>query len=407
MSSQNRTTPVPQDLFSRYMAGMFDEHQIIGVPTAFQAFFGNPANGSQTIYSPDANQVDIDIIRGNERTAALTPRGTVSRIIGGNQKNLRMEQFSSFSRKYPLSVEEGDITGENLTTRIAGEPAYNSGLTQMDRLRHHASRIHMESVRREVRLFEILAAESIMTGKMSAILGTANTDLQYDFRRNTNLAIQCGTSWAGGSADILGNLDTGCERLRAIGHVTADMAVFGSGAINSFFRDATVRALADNRRITLIEAGRGVAMPPKFQRFVDGGFIYRGVVCTPKGFELHMFSYQDVYTNSSGTATPYIATDKVLVTFSGARADRYFGPPEGLPMTPMRAQLYREFFGFDPAAPLMPPKIKAAGGVIDPAAFFCDAYVSQDWTRLTIRCQTAPIYATTQTDAFCVLDVEP
>lgn len=403
----NRSTPVPQDLFSRFMAGMYDEQKIIGVPTALQAFFGNPANGSQTIFSPDANQVDIDIIRGNERTAALVPRGMVSRILGGNQKNLRTEQFTSFSRKYPLSVEEGDITGENLTTRIAGESAINSGVTQIDRLRHHAVRIHHESMRREIRLFERLAAESLMTGKQSAILGTANTDLIYDFRRHSDMTIQCSVSWNGGTAAILTDLDTACGRLRSRGHVTADMAVLGDGAMNSVIKDATVKSLADNRRYTFVSLGDGAVMPAKFQRFVDGGMVFQGTMRTPKGYTLNLFTYPDVYTADNGTATKYIADDKVLVTYSGARADRYFGPPEGLPMVPQRAQLYREFFGFDPGAPLMPPKIKAAGGVITPEAFFCDAYVSQDWTRLTIRCQSAPIFATTQTDAFVVLDTEP
>jgi hypothetical protein len=389
------------------MAGMFDEQKIIGVPTALQAFFGNPANGSQTIFSPDANQVDIDIIRGNERTAALVPRGMVSRVLGGGQKNLRMEQFSSFSRKYPLSVEEGDVTGENLTTRIAGESAVNSSVTQMDRLRHHAVRIHHESVRREIRLFERLAAESLMTGKQSAILGTANTDLIYDFRRHADMFIQGAVSWAGGLANILADLDLGCSRMRSRGHMTPDMAVFGDGAMNSFIRDATVQKLADNRRFTYISLGDGANMPAKFQRFVDGGMVFQGTVRTPKGYNLNLFTYPDVYTADNGTATKYIADDKVLLTTVGARADRYFGPPEGLPMVPARAQLYREFFGFDPGAPLMPPKIKAAGGVIAPEAFFCDAYVSNDWTRLTIRCQSAPIFATTQTDAFVVLDTEP
>jgi hypothetical protein len=55
----------------------------------------------------------------------------------------------------------------------------------------------------------------------------------------------------------------------------------------------------------------------------------------------------------------------------------------------------------------MPPKIVDAGGVLTPEAFYWDAYVSPDWKRLTIRGQHAPIFATTQTDAFVVLDVIP
>lgn len=401
------STPTPMDLFSRFLVGIFDEHTIIGVPTGFQAFFGNPAGGSQTVFSPDANDVDIDIIRGNERTAALVPRGMVQTFLGDNFKALRTEQFSSFSRKYPLAVEEGDITGANITNRIAGEAATNSGLTRMDRLRYHARKQVVESQRRMVRLFERLAAQSALTGKQDAILGTANADLQYDFRRHANLTIQCGTSWAGGNADIMADLDNGCTKLRIHGHTTPDMAVLGSTAMNSFVRDADIQKLADVRNYEYVRAGNGVVMPPKFQRFVDGGFVYQGNLRTPQGYMLHLFTYPDGYTASNGTFTPYIAADKVLLASSTARADRYFGPPEGLPMIPQKAQLYREFFGFDPMAPPAPPKLMAAPGVIDPRAFFHDAYVAQDWSAITIRTQAAPIFATTQTDAFCVLDTEP
>lgn len=399
-------TPAPQDLFSRFQAGLFDEKKIIGVPTAFQAFFGNPANGSETIFSPDANQVDIDIIRGNERVSALIPRGSISRSLGSLQKNLREEQFSSFSRKYPLAEEEGDITGDQLLNRVAGENPYDVK-SRMDRLRHHSVKIHQESVRKMVRLFEVLAAQSILTGKQDAILGTANTDLQYDFRRNTTHIADVSTSWAGGSANILGDIDAACAKIRANGHMMADMLILGSTAINSFVKDTTVAGLADNRRFEFIRVGANNPAPAKFARFIAGGFIPQGVVRTPNGNELWLFTYLDVYTNGSGVATKYLADDKAIICASTARADRYFGPPENLPMVPMRAQLYREFFGFDPSAMPVPVKMQAAGGIIDPAMFYADAYVSSDWKKISIRTQTAPIFATTQTDAFVVLDTEP
>jgi len=402
------STPLPQDLFSRFAAGMYDEQQIIGVPTAGLSFFGNTAGGSRTIYMPDANTVDIDIIRGDERVAALVPRGTFSKSLGSLQKNARTEQFTSFSRKFPLAIETGDITAENLTTRVAGEASVNSGITQMQRFRHHAARIHNENIRRIMRLGEVLAWQSIMTGKQDAILGTSNTDLQYDFRRNSAHTIQCGTSWAGGSADILGDIDGGNAKGRQNGHITFDMGVFGSGAMSSFIRDATVQKLADNRRYTYISLGNGSVMPAKFARFVAGGMVYQGELRTPQGYQLYLFTYPEYYTATNGTATPYIAADKVLLTSSAARCDRYFGPNEGLPMLPQRAQLYRELFGFDPSAPMMPPNVKGGTDQGIPAqAFYCQAFVSSDWKRVSIETQCAPIFATTQTDAFVVLDTEP
>lgn len=400
------STPAVQDLFSRFMAGAFDEKQIVSVSTGFQSFFGRPETGSETIFSPDSNAVDIDIIRGNERLAALIPRGTVSRSLGSLQKNVRSERMSSFSRKYPLSEEEGDITGDILLNRVAGENPYDR-MTRMDRLRYHALKIHHENIRRQVRLFEVLAAQSVLTGKQDAILGTSNTDLQYDFRRNATHTVTVGNAWSGGAANILADIDAACAKVRANGRSMPDMMLMGSTAINSFIKDTTVKGVADNRRFDFMAVGMNNTVPAKFQRFVDGGFIAQGKLRTPAGYELWIFTYLDIYNDTAGTATKYLPDDKVVIAASGARFDRYFGPPENLPMVPMREALYRDYFGFDPMAAPMPTKMRAASNVIDPAMFYCDAYISQDWKKISIRTQSAPIFATTMTDAIVVVDTEP
>lgn len=406
--SNNFGTPLPQDLFSRLNGGMYDETELIGVPTAGLSFFGAAESNSRTLYSPDSNTVDIEIIRGDERIAALVPRGQLSRDLGSLLKNGRAERWSAFSRKYPLAVETSDITAEDLTVRGPGEPAVNSGVTQMQRLRRKAAKLHMENIRRILRLCEVLSWQSLMTGTQDGILGTANADLKYDFRRNAAHAVQCPVSWAGGAADIMGDIDGGCAKLRANGHITPDMLVMGSGSNKSFATDAKIRALADNRRMGYISLANGAVMPGKFQRFVDGGMVFQGNLKTFDGYELALFTYPEVYTAANGTATKYIADDKCLLTSSAVRCDRYFGPSEGLPMIPMRAQLYRELFGIDPTSPPVPMKIK--GGMaqaVPAAAFFCSAHTNEQWTRVSIKTDLAPIFVTTQTDGFVVLDTEP
>ena len=101
------TTPATQDLFTRFMVEAFDDREIIAAPTAWQAFFGSPLSMGKTIFSPDKSDVDIDIIRGNEKTAALIPRGTISRPLGSTQADMQGGKMTAFSRKYPLSEEEG------------------------------------------------------------------------------------------------------------------------------------------------------------------------------------------------------------------------------------------------------------------------------------------------------------
>lgn len=399
-------TPTVQDLFSRIMVEAFDEKDMIAVPTVGQAFFGNPANNSKTVYSPNSLTVDIDIIRGNERIAALVPRGTVSRHLGSLQKNTKVQQGTSFSRKYPLAIEEGDIGAEQLTQRLMGENPY-SNTAKRERLLELAAQQVKENMKRLIRLGEVLAWQSLLTGKQDTIVGTTDTDLQYDFRRNTNHTFTVSTAWSNAAADILGDIDTACNLIRQNGHMRADMIFLGSTAMDGVMKNTAIKDQADNRRFMSISMLGGIeAVPARYQRFLDSGAQCRGKIVTPDGFELWVFTYIDVYTNSGGTATKYLTDDLALVASSEARADRYFGPSEILPSIPMRDMFYQQMFGVSPSAVPMPPNVKNSG-IITPAAFYHDAYASNDWTRVSCRTQYAPIFATTMTDGFATIDVAP
>jgi hypothetical protein len=395
-------TPQAQDAFSRYTAGLFDERTISSVETGFQAFFGNPAGGGLTHYSPDANLVDIDIVRGNKRTAALIPRGMVSRSLGANQKNLQTGAFTSFSRKYPLAEEEGDITGDEILFRQPGEsPA--SQMTRLDRMRDRAYKIHMESIRRTVRLFERCAAASVLTGFQPAILNTVDPDLMYDFRRAATHTWAPLNNWDAVGADILGDIDASCDLLEANGNADPDFIGIGVDAMDALVKDATVQQLADNRRFEMVEVSTQNPVPPNLERFVKAGWIARGRLRTPRGHNLWMFNYNRTYQNEAGVSTRYLPADQAFVCSTRARCDRFFGPPESLPMVSQRVQLYQELFGFNPLAPPMPQNILDNGAIVLPSMFYCDAYVSADWKKVTVRTQSAPIFATTQTDAFVTM----
>ena len=398
----NQITATSVDLATRFMAQMFDERDIIGVPTGFQAFFGRPETGAQTIFNPNSKNIDIDIIRGNERIAALIHRGGNSRPLN-TQLNENEQKFTSFSRQYPLMEEEGDIEADQLINRVAGENPYQL-LERLNRMRILGFNIHKESIRRIVRTCEVLAASSVLTGQHVAISGTTNTDYIYDFRRNAGLTITVAVGWNQSAAVIAANLDAACSEIREVGHVTADMAVIGSTAMDALISDDVVQTVADNRRFELIQVSTNNPVPPRFAKFIEGGFIARGRFRTPGGYELWLFTYNDLYINSSGTAVPYMPVDEALVCFSGARCDRYFGPPEVLPMTSAKMAFYQEMFGFNPEAPPMPNNIKGAGHAVDMRMAYFDAYVSNDWKKITIRSQAAPIFATTMTDAFALLD---
>jgi hypothetical protein len=391
-------TPNALDTYSRFMDELFDEKEIINVSTVWQQFFGKPTNNmSKTIYSPDSEVVDIDIMRGNERTAALIHRGTNSRNLN-LQKNTATQNFSTFNRVYPLAEELGDITGNQINKRVAGENPY-AGTGRFDRLRILAREHHLEHIRRYVRLFEVLAGQSVLGGQMPAILGSGNADNWYDFRRNTAHVTTPATPWNNASADILGDIDAACRALRENGKVKANVMFVGQDVMPVFIADDTVKEIADNRRFDLIQVSTNNPVPPKFNDLVEGGAIPRGLLRTPEGFELWMFTYVDITTDDTGNVSHLMPLDTVLIAHYGARCDRYFGPPERLPLVPSDNVWYQEMFGFSPMAVPMPQKIKG-GAIVTPAMFYCDAYRADDKKKVTIRTQSAPIFATTQTDAF-------
>lgn len=398
----NQLTPLGVDPYSRLMAMGFDEKQIIGVPTAFQAFFGRPETGGKTLFSPNANVVDIDIVRGNEKTAVFIHRGQNARSLTV-QKNTNDGKSSAFSRKYPLGEEEGDISADQLNFRQPSENPYAVNVTRFDRLRKIALGHHQEHIRRFVRLFERLGASSILTGQMPAILGAVNADLIYDFRRNAANTAAGAAVWDTGTPDIMADIEGRCDKVRQNGHANPDMMIMGAEAISSFVKDTTVQGLADNRRIEMVQVGTQNPVPPRMQRFVDAGLIPRGTLRTPKGYTLWMFSYIDGYETDADVFTPYMPVDQVLVAASTARCDRYFGPSATMPMTPGRVALYQEMFGFAPGLSQVPQNIKNPGDLILPEMFYNDAYVRENQTGVTIRTQSAPIFAPTQTDAFALL----
>ena len=402
MSALTGSTPNEVDPFARSMAGLFDEKKIIGVSTGFQAFFGRPETGAETIFSPNANIVDIDIIRGKKKIAALVPRGSVSRPLGSLQKNLLSERFSTFSRSYPLAEEEGDISADQLVFRVAGENPY-ANMSRQDRMRMHALKIHTENVRRIVDLNEFLASKSILEGQMPAILGTSDTNLIYDFRRNTDHFKTVSVGWNQTTNDWLGDVDEGCDKIKYNGKTTPNILAVGRNALDAIIKDSETQTLADNRRFELIQVSRNFPVPENLSFMVRNGWTAYGRLRTPKGYELWIFIYHEFYEDDS-TSTEYMPLDKAFIASSTARCDRYFGPPEMLPDIPMKRQLYQQLFGYDVSMSPMPMTEAGAGNVIMPAMFYADAYAASDWKKVSIRTQCAPIFATTMTDAFYTLD---
>jgi hypothetical protein len=383
------------DPYSRWMNDVFDERDLISVPTLWQTFFAFGRTGFS-----ENSVMEIDIIRGNEKTAKVGVRGEVSRSLGSNQAALNVGKFTAFARRSPLVTEFTDIHASQLEFRTAGENPYGPA-SQLGRMRSLLQDGNMEAVRRILRLDEKLAAQVMTTGVQDA--GGGQT---YDFKRNTNLTITVGTNWSNAAAPALADISGACFKGRQIGRVMFDMAIFGTTALRGFLANTEVIAKADNRRFELVQVGPTNPVPDKFMKFVDGGAVPYGLLQVD-GFSLWMFTTVDSYDNDAGTAVKYLADDLVVLTKSDARRDRFFGPPERLPMTPARQAELQFWTGFGGDGIALPPMTRAAAGVVNTAAFWYDVYQDQNNKSLTCEVQHSPIFSPTAVDTTAVLDTAP
>jgi len=394
-------TPNPVDQYSRFMAMVFDDRAAFPAPHAFQSFFGNPEAAGMTFFSRDEGTVDIDIIRANgERLAATVHRGQSSNAI--DSKNVTDYQYTPITRKWPLIEEGGNINSTQLLRRLLGDNPYQAR-TQMDRNRALALNIHYDHVRKSMRTWEFFSRESILTGKHPAIIGTTNNALIYDFYRNPTHTIAVPAPWDTGTPDILKDIDDAISVAEEDSGRTPDFMGIGGDAIRAFQADAEVKEKADIKNYELIRVGENFQPPPRFSRYTENGWTAIAQLVTPEGRKIWLFTNSKTFTNNAGTTERWMPLDQAFLLSTQARFDRYFGPRDRMPVTPAEMQWYMQMFGFSMSAPPMPPETDRTGNVIMPEAFYYDAYMPEGKKTVVIRTQSAPIFATTETDAIVVL----
>jgi hypothetical protein len=379
---------------------MFDEKRQVAVPTLFQSFFAHGTG--QTLFSPNALDVDIDIKRyAGEKRAALVRRGKQIRSIEGFKNDTQVERFTTIQRAFPLIEEEANIGADQLYFRDAGEMPHQNKTTMM-RLRNRLSQLHAEQIARTLRTCEYLASQSILEGEMPAILGTTDTDSIYDFKRKSTHIYNVATPWTG-AADIMGDFNDAWDLIRVDAHRNARVALLSGSTMAALIANDTIAGLADNRRFQMVSIGDLANVPSDLRWMIEAGAVLQGRMFTDKGHEFWLFTYETGRYDLSGTSTKYLPDGQVLIFDPDARCDRYFGPDDKLPMTPSKARVYTEYMGLPPGLAPAPANVKNMGAVLNPAMFYFDIREGHEGKTLTLRSQAAPIFAPTETDAFVTL----
>lgn len=393
-------TPNVLDAYSRLQAGTFDEHDFIKLGTVFLSFFGNTST-SETIYSPDAEVLEINLRRvEGEKRAKLRKRGTFSDSIGSTQKQTDVQEFTTDVKIYPMVEESGDIHAQQLNKRHFREPVYQPWSKQRRAL-VRAQEIHRAHVLRIGRTMEWLASQSILTGQQPIIEGATVTDDFYDFYRNSAMTVSLGTPWTG-ATDPYADFEDAWIAGRRYGKLNLTGAIVGSDAFDAFLNNDVIKALADSRRLLRAEDDPRGTTPAGFERFVEAGLIYQYKLTTYQGHVFYLFTYDEQYQLDNGTWTPWMPVDKVVCFNPNTRADRYFGPNEMLPMDPATRQMYQFWTGMDPMTVRIPADVRGWNMNFDPRMFYFD--LKKKDRSLLVRTQCAPIYAPIHTDAYYVME---
>ena len=401
------TVTATSNQYTRFMSELFDENAKVKVPSAFLGgFFGKSETGAVTHFVTDASTIEIDQMRVNgRRLARLVNRGTHSKDIS-REETLVADKYTNIVRQFPLIEIPASIAANELLNRNPGETPFDL-VTQQSRLLGKAARLHREAVTRHMRTWEFLAREAVLTGEHPMILGTANAELKYDFYRKSTHTFAAGAKWDVVGTDIIGEFDTAIDLIQQDSNNFGDYgALVGVSGMEGLRKNTQMKAEADIRRYEFVELGeRPINLPSKFQIYIDHGFALAGKVRTYQNRTVYLFTYDltftdDFTTPGVDTETKWMPADKCLIFSPDARCDKLFGPPNRIPHTAVERQWFAETFGFDMDAGPMPDNVMNPS-TFDMRAFYFDADSSRDAVRLYT--QSAPIFPTTETDAFVTI----
>lgn len=383
-------TPLTLSGFSGFVAREFDQRDFVDITVAWQAFW----QPSQAQYARDANTFYVDTVKGNRELSRLIRRGqTIGRNL--DQKKKVDGKFTNDVRILPLAEEESPIGANELNMRQPGE-MIGSPRTQMERLRVKMVGHYRENTRKQVRLNELMASQMIQTGTQPYILGDS-VDI-IDYGRAAGNSIACADEWDDTAAVPLTDLAGGCEQALSASGMPPEMAVFSPEAATAFFNETSIQSLADVKGFSFVTAGN-LPVPPQYQRFVDGGFVYLGQIQLPAGFKLFCFVDHTSYTDG-GIATPYMTAKTTVLANPRARYDLIVGPGEKFRMTSAERDFLDEL-GI--ALESSDGSLRIQSHAMRPGYFDHDFYFTPDRRILQARTQSSIVFGMPHVNTAVVL----
>lgn len=343
------------------------------VPMFLAGFFRSPPENFHT-----SEKVMIDIVRDTEEVAVAIQ--SLSSGPRGNEATL----FTSKEFVPPYYDEKGAISAFEMIKRQPGvdpfqDPNFLANATKA------AFRLFGKVGAKIQRAIELMGAQVLQTGKLTLLDQDGKTVFALDFQPKSTHFPTVGTVWAltGATGAPLVDLSALADLIRRDGKVVPTTLIFGKGAWQRFLANADVRALLHNRRIEI-----GMIKPEARGE----GASFRGKIFIDH-YEFEMWMYDGYYAHpQTGTLTPYIDDDHVVMLSKGARLDISFGA------VPMFIKPEQRAMPFIPS--ILASTEKGIG-------LSTNAWVTDDGKNLMVSAGTRPLTIPTAIDSFGCLDVVP
>lgn len=356
------------DATTKEMIAMYMEDA--PVPMFLSGLFRTPGANFFT-----SEKVEFDVQRDEEEIAIV-----VHDITAGWRKN-QSTRYENIEITPPVFKEEGTVSAYELIKRRPGVNPY----TAPDYQAHAAEdafRIFRKLQNKIARSVELMASQVLQTGilTLSDADGNALYTLDFGMRSEHKMDV---TEWAtnGSTGDPLTDIATAAQRIRRNGKVQPNKLIFGDGAYARFIANAGVKARLDQAGFR----GLGELAPQtRGEGATFQGYIWIG------HYRFELWMYDGYYkAPATGTLTPYIGTDNVIMLSDKSRLDLKYG---AIPLIDTSRR----------ALPVLPQYMNSVEKGI---GFTVNSWVTADGEHLKVQAGTRPITIPTAIDTFVTLDV--
>lgn len=324
----------------------------------------------------NSEKVEMDIIREDEEIAV-----PVQDITSGARHN-ENNKYTNKAYTPPIIRERGAIVAWEQLKRQAGQNPFED--PNFARSAGSQARTLLDKLgRKGRRTVELMAAQVFQLGIITLVDSAGATVYTCDFSAKVAHMATVSTSWAldGSTGSPLADISALARVVRRNGKRKPNKLIFGSSAIQRFLANADVQEQLDKTKLNL-----GVLNPAK--RNEDG--TYYGTIWIDN-YDYEIWLYDGFYKHpQTGTITPYIDDDNVIMTSTGARLDLAFGavpsfaPPNSGPFTFLNGRM------------------SSPGGQLDMQAI---SYLTNSGAQLFVEAAMRPLTIPSEIDSFARLNV--